>query len=35
MPDPVVSLRESMAPLVRYFNEGYDRTRFVAILSPT
>jgi hypothetical protein len=31
----LISLRDSLIPLMRYFNEHHDRIRFVAILSPT
>jgi hypothetical protein len=35
MSEHIISLRDSLTPLVSYFNEHGNRTRFVAILSPT
>jgi len=32
--DPV-SLEESMAPLMRYFNQGREKPRLLVLLSPT
>jgi hypothetical protein len=31
----LISLRDTLTPLMRYFNAHHDRIRFIAILSPT
>lgn len=31
----VISLGDSSAPFIQRFNDGYDKWRFVAIVSPT
>jgi hypothetical protein len=33
--DGLVSLIDSLEPLKNYFNQGADKLRFVALLSPT
>jgi hypothetical protein len=34
-PAPIVSLRETVEPLREWFNQGADRVRVLAVVSPT